>query len=111
MPTLHCETGNHNWDRPSQRGRKPKNCPEHKPIVEAALSVERSVPAVVASTAMIKVNGHTVLIDRAIDAITKTRNVEHIRQIAYIIGQFRNPNREDTTSHLETRLEEIIRNA
>jgi hypothetical protein len=32
MPILHCELGNHSWDRPSQRGRVPKNCPDHQPI-------------------------------------------------------------------------------
>lgn len=26
---LHCETGNHDWDRPKQRGRRPTDCPEH----------------------------------------------------------------------------------
>jgi len=29
MRTLHCEAGNHTWERPSQRGRIPINCPEH----------------------------------------------------------------------------------
>jgi hypothetical protein len=27
--TLFCEAGQHNWERESQRGRKPFNCPEH----------------------------------------------------------------------------------
>lgn len=26
---LHCEAGNHDWDRPKQRGRRPTDCPEH----------------------------------------------------------------------------------
>lgn len=29
--TLHCRLGNHEWERPSKRGRQPENCPEHKP--------------------------------------------------------------------------------
>lgn len=29
--TLHCQAGNHSWERPAQRGRKPLNCPEHQP--------------------------------------------------------------------------------
>ena len=29
MKTLHCEAGNHEWQRPAQRGRIPINCPEH----------------------------------------------------------------------------------
>jgi hypothetical protein len=27
--TLWCEAGKHHWERPSQRGRRPVNCPEH----------------------------------------------------------------------------------
>jgi len=29
---LHCEIGNHSWIREVQRGRIPKNCPDHQPI-------------------------------------------------------------------------------
>lgn len=29
MKTLYCKAGDHNWERPSQRGRTPVNCPEH----------------------------------------------------------------------------------
>lgn len=29
MTKLFCQTGNHHWERPSQRGRPPFNCPEH----------------------------------------------------------------------------------
>lgn len=32
MTTLHCEIGNHSWERESQRGRPPKNCPDHQSI-------------------------------------------------------------------------------
>ena len=32
MPTLHCELGNHDYFRDSQRGRPPRNCPDHQPI-------------------------------------------------------------------------------
>lgn len=28
---LRCELGEHNWERPAQRGKPPKNCPEHQP--------------------------------------------------------------------------------
>jgi len=40
MKTLHCEAGNHAWERPSQRGRVPKNCPEHSEpkVVNSGLS-------------------------------------------------------------------------
>lgn len=31
MPTLHCEIGNHKYWRDPQRGRLPRNCPEHQP--------------------------------------------------------------------------------
>lgn len=36
MMVLHCEAGNHEWERESRRGRPPINCPEHtvdKPVV------------------------------------------------------------------------------
>jgi hypothetical protein len=29
MKTLHCQAGNHEWQRAAQRGRLPLNCPEH----------------------------------------------------------------------------------
>lgn len=32
--TLWCENGEHNWERPRQRGRKPTSCPEHTVQVE-----------------------------------------------------------------------------
>jgi hypothetical protein len=31
MPILHCEVGNHDYFRDSQRGRLPKNCKDHMP--------------------------------------------------------------------------------
>lgn len=27
---LYCEAGKHWWERPSQRGRRPRHCPEHR---------------------------------------------------------------------------------
>lgn len=38
MVTLHCAIGDHDWQRPSQRGRKPLNCPDH---TEVTTSVAR----------------------------------------------------------------------
>jgi hypothetical protein len=34
MRTLHCKAGNHEWQRPAQKGRVPVDCPEHKTVVE-----------------------------------------------------------------------------
>ncbi len=34
--TLHCQAGNHAWERPSQRGRRPLNCPAHSEQAVAA---------------------------------------------------------------------------
>lgn len=31
---LHCELGDHDWERKSQRGRPPRNCPNHQPSKE-----------------------------------------------------------------------------
>lgn len=39
--TLWCETGAHHWERESQRGRKPLNCPEHIPVKETSEPVDR----------------------------------------------------------------------
>lgn len=30
---LWCEKGEHHWDRESVRGKRPKNCPDHKPVL------------------------------------------------------------------------------
>jgi hypothetical protein len=32
MTKLHCQLGNHDWERESKRGRKPINCPVHAPV-------------------------------------------------------------------------------
>lgn len=31
--TLWCEAGRHDWQREKKRGAKPKNCPQHQPVV------------------------------------------------------------------------------
>jgi len=31
--TLWCDAGQHKWERESQRGRQPINCPDHKEVV------------------------------------------------------------------------------
>lgn len=42
--TLHCHAGNHDWERPAIRGRRPLNCPAHDGITVAkpaeAISLE-----------------------------------------------------------------------
>lgn len=35
---LHCEIGDHDWERPTKRGPKPKNCPDHTPYLNVAPS-------------------------------------------------------------------------
>lgn len=40
MKTLWCKAGEHNWERPSQRGRVPHNCPDHTPEKATAASRE-----------------------------------------------------------------------
>jgi hypothetical protein len=32
MRTLWCEIGEHEWQRPRQKGKPPHNCPEHNPL-------------------------------------------------------------------------------
>jgi hypothetical protein len=38
MDRLKCERGNHMWSRESKRGVKPKNCPDHKPVVAVSVT-------------------------------------------------------------------------
>lgn len=38
MRTLYCEAGDHEWERPAQRGRTPINCPDHAAEAKAAPS-------------------------------------------------------------------------
>lgn len=40
--TLYCTIGKHEWKRDKQRGKKPKNCPDHQPVVQAK-SVTRTL--------------------------------------------------------------------
>lgn len=30
--TLYCQAGDHDWERESQRGRKPHSCPDHQEV-------------------------------------------------------------------------------
>lgn len=43
---LHCHAGNHDWDRPSQRGRRPFNCPEHSDEATPNVTTASAVPAI-----------------------------------------------------------------
>lgn len=40
---LFCEAGQHTWDRATQRGRQPKNCPDHAHLATS----RRRVPVAV----------------------------------------------------------------
>lgn len=50
MPTvaLYCQAGDHNWERQSQRGRKPHSCPDH--INEVERETERREAATISAT-------------------------------------------------------------
>jgi len=41
LETLHCELGDHSWERERKRGKKPKNCPVHKPQIDPVDLEER----------------------------------------------------------------------
>lgn len=47
---LHCEIGDHYWQRVSQRGRKPSNCPEHAIVKPVSVPTTRTKPTRAAST-------------------------------------------------------------
>ena len=40
MQTLHCQAGDHDWQRQSQRGKRPRNCPSHAQIGQVVRKVE-----------------------------------------------------------------------
>jgi hypothetical protein len=41
LETLHCKRGDHEWNRPKKRGKKPTNCPDHTPVKEVLDPEER----------------------------------------------------------------------
>lgn len=41
LEVLHCQEGDHEWKRERKRGRKPVNCPDHRPVLETLESQER----------------------------------------------------------------------
>lgn len=41
--TLHCELGDHDWERPKARGARPKNCPNHQPVAASPLDPEERI--------------------------------------------------------------------
>lgn len=36
LRTLYCALGDHDWEAPVKRGRKPLNCPDHRPATPTA---------------------------------------------------------------------------
>lgn len=76
MMTLKCAAG-HTWERPSQRGKPPKFCPDHKP---ASTPVERvSAPSGPSATES--------LCERGLDAQRRLTDPEQVRQVDYIVGR------------------------
>jgi hypothetical protein len=43
--TLFCQAGQHEWQRPSQRGRRPLNCPNCAPDADAPAAAPEPRPA------------------------------------------------------------------
>lgn len=79
---LICEHGNHAWERPGQRGRKPRYCPEHR---------ELSVPA--QSTPAAVSGGWDGLVEAALVALDRLFG-EDVRKVDYIITQLTEGKRE-----------------
>lgn len=50
--TLHCQAGDHTWERPSQRGRKPFSCPEHTVTIAKAPASKPEAPKPVVENTM-----------------------------------------------------------
>lgn len=94
--TLICEHGNHTWERPSQRGRKPRFCPEHR---------ELSAPVEAVAAAP-----YAALIDRALDALDRLHDEDDVRKVDYILTQLSDGRRDPADEkHLAETLTHIIR--
>lgn len=50
MRTLHCQLGDHDWQREPQRGQLPKNCPIHKPAKPEPVRPRRVAVRVIAES-------------------------------------------------------------
>lgn len=100
MQTLTCSAG-HAWTRPSQRGKPPKLCPEHK--TELSTSAPKAKPAPAATVR------YDALIDRALAALDNLYG-EDVRMIDYITTQLSSGRRDESESAmLADRLTDIIR--
>lgn len=98
MTTLHCHAGDHDWQRPSQRGRKPLNCPEHN---------GSESPANTGVSARRTANDE--LCEQALEAIDQLSE-EDGRKVYYIVDQLTGADRRDDDSKmLADRLRDIIR--
>lgn len=93
--TLFCQAGQHQWERPSQRGRRPASCP-------ACLTSAAITAPIVAAPA------HEALCDRALDALDSL-DTEAQRKVEYIIDQLVYRNREAAdVAHLSDTLSRLV---
>ncbi len=88
--TLHCQAG-HDWERPSQRGRRPLWCPEHRPRNELSVPApprEREDGELTAAAKR--------LAARAEEALTRLSDQSGAAPIGYIAMQARSGRRDDS---------------
>lgn len=108
--TLKCAAG-HEWTRPSQRGKPPRFCPEHKPAPTPSE----------ASSAPAAPNATVRLCESALDRQDALTDPEAVRQVDYLVGRLlgieeRTPRDDDhkrdlaaDTAMLSHRLTDLIR--
>jgi hypothetical protein len=114
MDELHCEAGNHKWQRAKQRGRKPFNCPLHQPEKVTAEITEKSVakPKSARQNKRNKKNGISVTLADACQTALDSDRISDFdkRAIKYIVNQLADGKREKNDVDLLTkRLNELTK--
>lgn len=81
--TLHCEAGGHDWEAPSQRGKVPKNCPDHGG--KTALRVDHGVETAIIDAELVS-PGRLSGDQRAAELTVKMEGLKKVKkdQLRYI---------------------------
>lgn len=109
--TLWCTTGEHNWERPSQRGKRPLNCPDHAPqkAPSAPLPPEERVARMHEAKAQ-KIEERKQKNTAEEEILYGHLDAEEQRMISYIDRQVNSGVRNDSdVTLLTTRRKDILR--
>ncbi len=106
MQTLHCLSG-HDWERPSQRGKPPRYCPEHRLDAPVATGVSNPTPAAAPKAPR---NSHEELCRTALDKLSSMSDYSQMRKVAYCVQQILFGQREQADEDLMAKtLTDILR--